>query len=455
MEFIHKAWNRYLELIHQNCTDDLVADTSLHYWQNRLFAASVAYLIPLSIIAIIPGLYMAYITELKGLMVVDSIAMLSILSVAFLPGLSVYLRKIIFNGMLYLVSATLLFYLGSHGPGLLYLLAITIFIVLSLDKIYGYLAFAMNTLICIGIGFSLYYGVGNFVIMDQYQVDSWIAVSTNLIFLSGVSVLLIPVLFNGLQSALIQENNLRSEVETQKGQLKDTIDQLNSKNQELEQFAYTASHDLKEPLRMIKSFMQLLERNYSEKLDDKAQRYINFAVDGAQRMTKSIDELLEYSRIGRLYNTSNELDSQGIVQEVLRSLEADIEDQQAEINVSNLPMINVVPVTFKMLVRNMITNALKYQPVEQKPVISINAQDIGDHWKFSFKDNGIGIDNEYHEEIFGIFRRLHPRDSYSGTGMGLAISKKIVEQHGGKIWVESEEGKGSTFYFTIAKRKFI
>lgn len=451
MKFIYKVWNKYRAMVQKNCTDELVADTSLHYWQNRLFSATVTYLIPLSIISVIPGIYMAYITDLKLLLLVDALTILSILSVAFLPGLSVYLKKIIFNGMLYILSVTLLFYLGSHGPGLLYLLAITIFTVLSLDKIYGYIALILNTLICIGIGLMLSYGVGNFDIMEQYQLDTWIAVSTNLIFLSGVSVLLIPILFNGLQSALIEENNLRAEVESQQGKLKETITEVNSKNKELEQFAYTVSHDLKEPLRMIKSFMQLLDQNYSEKLDDKAKRYIYFAVDGAQRMTNSIDELMEYSRVGRLYNTKEKVDSNKVLEEVLKTLEAEIDDTGTKVKTSKLPVINVVPITFKMLIQNLISNAIKYQPAGQKPEVEVSAKELDSHWEFSFKDNGIGIDPEYHEEIFGIFRRLHTREIYQGSGMGLAISKKIVEQHGGELWIRSKENKGSTFYFTIAK----
>ena len=451
MTFINKVWYSYRARIQKNCTDELVADTSLHYWQNRLFSATVTYLIPLSVIAVIPGVYMAYITDLKGLLFVDGLVILSILSVAFLPGLSVYLRKVIFNSILYLLSVTLLLYLGSHGPGLLYLLVITIFTVLSLDRIYSYIALILNILICIGIGLMLSYNVSNFDIMGQYQLDTWIAVSTNLIFLSGVSILLIPILFNGLQSALIQENNLRSEIESQQGKLKDTITEVNSKNKELEQFAYTVSHDLKEPLRMIKSFMQLLDQNYSEKLDDKAKRYIYFAVDGAQRMTNSIDELMEYSRVGRMYNTQEKTDSNQLLQEVLKTLEAEIENTGTQLTISELPVINVVPITFKMLVQNLISNAIKYQPGGQKPEIEVSAKELDSHWEFTFKDNGIGIDPEYHEEIFGIFRRLHTREIYSGNGMGLAISKKIVEQHGGELWVRSEENKGSIFCFTIAK----
>ncbi|MEX2477363.1 MAG: ATP-binding protein [Gracilimonas sp.] len=451
MRFICKTWNTYRELILRNCTDELVADTSLTYWQNRLFAASVTYLIPFSVLAVIPGVYMAYINELQGILYVDFVSIVLILSIAFLPGINVFTRKLIFNGALYLISVALLLYLGLHGPGLLYLLAITIFVVLSLDKKYGYFTLALNCLICIAIGVILHFDWIGFGLFSQYALDSWIAVSMNLIFLSGVAVILIPILFDGLQSTIIQENNLRAEVESQHRQLKESISLLDSKNQELERFAYTISHDLKEPLRMISSFMQLLEKKYGAKLDEKAHQYIHFAVDGAQRMNNSIIELIEYSRVGRLYNEYKPVDINQVISETIQSLKADVDNSNAKITYPKMPTLNVVPVTFKMLIQNLLTNALKYQPDEQAPVIEIDIQELDSQWQFSIKDNGIGISKEHQEEIFEIFKRLHSREKYQGTGMGLAISKKIVEQHGGKIWVESEVGKGSEFYFTIEK----
>lgn len=444
-------WDTYREAINRNCTDEFVAKTSLSYWQNRLFAASIFYLIPLSVIAILPGVYMAYISDLHLVIAVDFLSIVTVLAVAFLPGMSVFIRKLLFNGVLYLISAVLLIYLGSFGPGLLYLLGISIFVVLSLDKKYGYFAIALNTLICVGIGFSIYFEWGNFIILQEYNLDEWIAVSSNLIFLSAVSVLLIPILFKGLQSAIIEENNLRSVLELEQKKIQQSVALLNEKNQELEQFAYTISHDLKEPLRMICSFMELLDKKYAPQLDEKARKYIHYAVDGATRMTQSINDLLEYSRVGRLYHEINDIESKEIIQEVLQILKSEIEQKDARIELLNLPKIKAVPITFKMLIQNLLTNALKYHEQGNKPEIKISARELPTHWKFSIEDNGIGINPEHYEEIFSIFRRLHTREVYQGTGMGLAISKKITEQHGGQIWVESEENSGSIFYFTIEK----
>ncbi|MEX2604887.1 MAG: ATP-binding protein, partial [Gracilimonas sp.] len=409
-----QIWHKYRDIIKHNCTDELMAETSLHYWQNHLFSASVVYIIPLSLLAIIPGIYVAINTDLYGLIFVDVLAMGTILFVAFVPGITVFARKLIFNGILYLTSTTLLLYLGSFGPGLLYLFGVTIFTVLSLDRIYGYIAVGLNVFICIAIGFFIHFGWGNFEILSEYGLNTWIAVSSNLIFLSGVSALLIPILFNGLQSALLQENKLRGELEYEQAKLQKTIQQLNDKNEELEHFAYTASHDLKEPLRMVRSFMELLEKKYSDKLDDQAKKYIHFAVDGAKRMANSIDELLEYSRVGRLYVDQSEIDCEEVVQDVQNVLHSNIEELNAEIKVSPLPVIKGVPVTIKMLFQNLISNALKYQPEGQKPEIEITSSESETHWEFQIKDNGIGIDTEHHEEIFGMFRRLHTREIYQG-----------------------------------------
>jgi len=168
-------------------------------------------------------------------------------------------------------------------------------------------------------------------------------------------------------------------------------------------------------------------------------------------MSNSIDELMEYSRVGRLYNEYEPVDVNMVISEIIRSIKADVDNSEAKITYSTMPTLNVVPVTFKMLIQNLLTNALKYQSDEQTPVIEIDAKELDTHWQFLIKDNGIGISKEHQEDIFEIFRRLHSREKYQGTGMGLAISKKIVEQHGGEIWVDSEEGKGSIFYFTLKK----
>lgn len=417
-----------------------------------MFASSIIYFIPLSLIALIPGVYMAYITDLKGLIFADSMGVITILSVAFVPGFSVTTRKILFNGILYIISTTLLIYLGSYGPGLLYLLGVTIFVVLSMGKKYGYITLALNTFICIFIGFLLYFDTGKFEIVYQFQLDTWIAVSSNLIVLSTVAVFLVPILYDGLQSAILKENYLRTNLEMEDARLKRTVKELHDKNQELEQFSYSISHDLKEPLRMVKSFLGLLERKYKCQLDAKAHEYIHFAVDGAERMQHLIDDLLEYSRVGRTETDKVSVDFDRILADVQKNLSALIDQYDAEIHVdANLPEIFVYKNEVTRVFQNLISNGIKFHKAGVPPVVQVQCSDKNTHWQFAVSDNGIGIPDDKLNEIFEIFRRLNSKSEYPGTGIGLAICKKIVEQHGGEIWAESQMGKGSTFYFTLKK----
>lgn len=227
--------------------------------------------------------------------------------------------------------------------------------------------------------------------------------------------------------------------------------QLAASNAELEQFAYVASHDLQEPLRMVSSFLTQLEKNYKEKLDDRAKQYIYFAVDGAQRMRQIILDLLEYSRVGRLKMDKERIDLNDIVNELLSLYRTQIDEIKAEVSVDQLPNIYGYKAPVRQVFHNIFSNALKYYNKTAKTDISIGVREEDKHWVFSIADNGIGIKKDYHDKIFVIFQRLHAKDEYPGTGMGLTICKKIIENMGGKIWVEAEEGKGSTFYFTILK----
>lgn len=247
-----------------------------------------------------------------------------------------------------------------------------------------------------------------------------------------------------LQLQIQRERELSSELEIK-------AQELVSINKELNQFAYIASHDMKEPLRMVLNFMQLLEKKYKDQLDDKAQKYIHYAADGARRMTNLIDALLEYSRAGGRDIELKNTDAGQIVKEIEEMVKSDMQNQDAEIIFSDLPVVRAFPESLKMVFQNLITNALKYRHPKVHPVIQIDYSETDEYWQFTVSDNGIGIDEEYHEEIFELFRRLHSPEVYKGTGMGLSICKKIVEQHGGMIWVESEPGKGSKFCFTIKK----
>ncbi|MDP3469430.1 MAG: PAS domain S-box protein [Daejeonella sp.] len=229
------------------------------------------------------------------------------------------------------------------------------------------------------------------------------------------------------------------------------VKELAISNRELEQFAYVASHDLQEPLRMISGFLSQLEKKYSDKLDHKAHQYIHFAVDGAKRMRQIILDLLDFSRAGRFDQALELVNVNEVIDEILLLLGKEIQDKKAELRVHSLPIINAPKAAIRQLLQNLISNSLKYSSKESNPIIELNAEESEDEIRFSVKDNGIGISEDYFDKIFIIFQRLHNKDEYSGTGMGLAICRKLLDNMGGKIWVESTEGKGSTFYFTIPK----
>ncbi len=226
------------------------------------------------------------------------------------------------------------------------------------------------------------------------------------------------------------------------------LEELRRSNEELEQFAYVSSHDLQEPLRMISSYLQLLQRRYQGQIDDKADKYIYYAVNGAARMQNLINDLLEFSRVATKAKEPEPTDSEFVFNQVLSNLDFYIKQNKAVIHHYPLPEVLADNTQLAQIFQNLIANGIKFHG-EKVPKIHISAEKKEKEWQFSVQDNGIGIDPQYSEKIFEVFKRLHNKEEYPGTGIGLAICKKIVERHGGRIWVESELGKGSTFYFTL------
>lgn len=224
------------------------------------------------------------------------------------------------------------------------------------------------------------------------------------------------------------------------------------KNEELDKFASVASHDMKEPLRMIASFMQLLEKNYGDQLDGKARQYIHFAVDGSRRMTNLINELLSYARVNRDMREVEIVDLNEVLKDVTGLLRDVIRENGADVNIGPMPTLKGYPVALRTLFTNLISNGIKYQPPGQSAKIQLSSADMGDFWEIRVTDNGIGIAEEYQDEIFKLFKRLHTNDQYPGTGLGLSTCKRIVEEHGGSISVNSKEDEGSTFVLTLPKR---
>ncbi|REL29138.1 PAS domain S-box protein [Rhodohalobacter sp. SW132] len=279
---------------------------------------------------------------------------------------------------------------------------------------------------------------------DYYEpIDSWFEVSA---YPSEVGL---SVFFRDIT----ERKRANERLKNLNRKLKKQARELEASNEELEQFAFVASHDLQEPLRMITGFLALLEKKYDSVLDEKGRQYIYFATDGAKRMRQIILDLLEFSRVGRADTEKEPVDVKKLIEDVLTLNKKLIEESGAEVHVEPLPQIHAVKSSVRQLFLNLINNAIKYRKNGVPPQILIKSEETELTWKFKITDNGIGINPAYADKIFNIFQRLHGTNEYSGTGMGLAICKKIVEEHGGKIWVESEEGEGSTFIFSIAKHQ--
>ena len=245
--------------------------------------------------------------------------------------------------------------------------------------------------------------------------------------------------FNVMASSLQKANDeLESKVEIRTADLKRS-------NEDLEQIAYVASHDLQEPLRMVSSYTQLLSRRYSVKLDSDADEFIGFAVDGAKRMQALISDLLTYSRAGRQDGNDELVDVQDVVAEVLQNLNSRIEDAGSVVTFEDLPTLVADRKQLVSVFQNLISNSIKYRSATRESRITVTAEQQSNSWKFAVNDNGIGLDTAFTDRIFTIFQRLHGREEYQGTGIGLAVVKKLIERAGGNIWVESELDEGSTF----------
>lgn len=263
---------------------------------------------------------------------------------------------------------------------------------------------------------------------------------------------------NGKTVALAISRDITERIEAEKTmkeyqhdlekQVKKRTEELAKSNNELENFAYIASHDLREPLRTITSFLQLLEKQYKDQLDDDANDFIEFAVNGAKRLDDMIYDLLEYSKITSHERIFEQVNCEKIFNEALMNLKVSIDETDAVITHDPLPTINGDEQLILQLFQNLLSNAIKYHG-EEIPRIHLSVVKKQDHYLFSLNDNGIGMDPKHSKKIFTIFQRLHGRGEYEGTGIGLAISQKIVQQHGGEIWAESKPGEGSTFHFTM------
>ncbi|MBU1061269.1 MAG: HAMP domain-containing protein, partial [Candidatus Omnitrophica bacterium] len=247
--------------------------------------------------------------------------------------------------------------------------------------------------------------------------------------------------------------DLENKVKERTIQLAEANEALALKNKELDDFTYIVSHDLKEPLRGTKAFTKLLMEDYSNKLDKEGKEYLKTILDSSVRMTRLIEDLLNLSRIGRIKNIEPDIDLSAILLNVRKNLVYALEEKKVDLKLTeNFPKVTCDKIRISEVFSNLISNAIKYSKKDVRPVIEVGYEDKGGFYEFHVKDNGIGIEKEYYDKVFQIFQRLHAKGEYEGTGAGLTIVKKIVENHGGKIWIASTPGEGSTFYFTLPKK---
>lgn len=448
-----KAWHRYKSFVANTCGISVEAPSDISYWSDRLFVTIITFLIPLCLIALVPGVYFSILTSVPEIAALDILIFSSMVVVGMVPGIPIVHRKVIFMAAVYCLATVLIYYLGATGPGLVYLYACSVFGMLIFPHANTYSWSFYNLGICVVMALLIAYGIVPNPEMFVENVMYWVAVTSNLVFLSFLSSAMIPILFRGMQASLDAEVKLRNELASERKNLVSAMNDLEQKNHELDQFAAVASHDLKEPARMVHSFVSLLHSRYGGKLDDRATKYIEFALDGSKRMLHLIDDVLNYAKAGHYEGHISSIDTNELMRQVLHNLDGIIREKDVQMNVDQLPHIVAAQMPIILVFQNLIENAIKYCKPDTKPVIHVFAIEHPNKTEFCVKDNGIGISDEYIHRIFDLFRRLHSQNDYPGTGLGLAICKKIVEQHGGEIWAESDGKLGTTFHVSLPNRR--
>lgn len=431
----------YRKRIQRNCIDTGAGRTDrVEYWQDRLFASAVEYTIPLSSIAVIPGVIYSFYIGQTALGIFDIVVMLWLLLIGFAPLPAIKTRKLLFISCLYFVSTYLLVYIGISGPGILFLFAAAVFALLILPVKYAWWWSINNLFACILFAAVIHFDLSPIETVNNIPVAQWLAVAANLVFLSFTFSLLLPRLINGLSGSIEKQREMQTE--------------LYVKNNDLEQYASVIAHDLQTPLRTISGFLNLLEKKYGPSLDEKAKEYIHYAVDGSSHLQHIINGLLDFSRAGKYEPDKFEIfNLNEVADEVSLLLQASIEEKKASISCQPGITLFSNRAGITQILHNLVSNALKYSKADVPSQISITGKEEPGNWCICVEDNGIGISNEYFEKIFIIFQRLHTRTEYEGTGIGLAIVKRIVEKLNGRVWVESTPGNGSRFYFSIPKTK--
>lgn len=420
------------------------------YWKDHLFASTLKYVTLLSLLAIIPGIYMGFSTGIFAFVYLNCGIIVVLHVIAMAPGISLFYRKISFCFLIYLAGFFLLLFLGNYGPGLLYLFAASIFSSIIFHSKYTYLPSWIITTISLILAVMIYFDFLPEGRTGEESLEKWLAVVVNLIFLSIVFGFTIKQLFYGLESYIVEKSKLEGNLALKSEDLEKSLAELKKKNEELEHFTQSTAHDLQEPLRMISSFVGLIKQKYASQFDEKGLTYLKFIEDGAKDMKNFIVQLLNYAQAGQ-QGSMGEVDTHLLVQELEKIFLRKIHLTGAKLEYHDLPIIFSNKILLRQVFQNLIENALNYTQEGIDPHVHIQYTEKKTGWEFLVKDNGKGIPKENLEDIFLMFKRLEPKRSHQGTGLGLSTVKKIIENLGGKIWAESTVQKGSCFYFFIPK----
>lgn len=439
------------QIVNKNCIATDKQTNPVRYWSEVIFAKCVFYAAPLSLIAIAPGILITLELNLYLILWLNIISLFVIILVGYVPKLTVKVRKIILMALIYFAAFVLLKEMGNFGPGLVYLLAVNVLILLLFPDIKAVFPFVLTLAFCIIYGMLIGFNMVNVSSGRNIDIYEWAAVSSNVLFLSALFSMIIPFLFARIR-ALLEDKNLllQSEQETN-ASLQKAILTIHHKNTELEQFAFMASHDLQEPLRTVSSFIDKLKLKYSHHTDEKTLQYMHFITMAVKRMKQLIIDLLDYSKADYQSTDWDEVNLNELINDYKTLRSQLIEDQHATILLQQLPSIKAPKVPLTQTLHCLLDNAIKFARKNQPPVVEISCAEKNQCWEFQIKDNGIGIDPRFFDKIFLLFQQLHNREDIAGTGIGLAVAKKNVELSGGKIWVDSSPGQGASFYFTIPK----
>jgi signal transduction histidine kinase len=448
-----ELWRKYTTKLFRSYGRNQSHHNELDLKKDIIFKYTLTILLPLSTVAFGPGIIYSFHVDLPYLGIADIIALVALIIITLPIRLSLEMRKIIFITISYFIAIVAIWYVGMLGPGLILLLAACLFgIVFFSNKSAIYFAH-LNLIILILFAALLnmdYFDWRNFIIREHI-VEEWVAVAGNVILMSYLFAFIIPYVFKKMQSTINEEHRLKEKLELKQQELEKTLSILHRKNEELEQFAYIASHDLQEPLRMVSSFMEKIDQKYGDVLDEKGKTYLHFAVDGSKRMRKMIIDLLEYSRFQRSIQEAEWINLNEILKVEIETFQEEITATQSTLIIGGLPTIFAPKSSIIRLFQNLISNAIKYRKKEALLIVEITCQENEKEYLFSVKDNGIGIEEKYQSKVFTIFQRLHREEEISGSGLGLAICKKVITDLGGEIWFESNSNEGTNFLFTLPK----